>query len=80
MILHHLRRKPPGPSRRQTRCRISQRAMFPWSGRQVVFFLAMVFVCGMAFIYPAWRHWYSLLFPPLFVVVAALAFRYAARK
>jgi hypothetical protein len=54
--------------------------MFPWSGRQVVFFLAMVFVCGMAFIYPAWRHWYSLLFPPLFVVVAALAFRYAARK
>lgn len=54
--------------------------MFLWSGRQIAFVLVMIVVCGMALIYPAWRHWYNLFFLPLFVVVAVLGFRYATRK
>jgi hypothetical protein len=54
--------------------------MFLWSGRQVAFVLVMLAVCGLALLYPAARHWYDLLFPPLFLIVAALAFRYATRK
>jgi hypothetical protein len=48
--------------------------MFLWKGRQTVFFLVMVFVSAMSLIHPAWRHWYEMIFPPLFIVMAILAF------
>ena len=47
--------------------------MFFSKGRQAVFFLVMVFVCAMSLVYPSWRHWYEMIFPPFFIVMAILA-------
>jgi hypothetical protein len=54
--------------------------MFLWSGRQVVFLLVMFVVCAMALTHAAWRHWYHLIFPPLFALMAILALAYVLRK
>jgi len=54
--------------------------MFLWKARQAVFLLLMVFVCGMALTYPAWRRWYETIFPPVFIVMAVLALAYVRRK
>jgi hypothetical protein len=54
--------------------------MFLWTGRQVVFFLVMLSICAMALTHPAWAHWYHVIFPPLFIVGAVLAFAYVLRK
>ena len=47
--------------------------MFLWKGKQVVFFLVMLFVCGMSLTHPVWEHWYEIIFPPLFIFTAILA-------
>ena len=47
--------------------------MFFSKGRQAVFLLVMVFVCAMSLVYPSWRHWYEMIFPPFFIVMAILA-------
>lgn len=54
--------------------------MLLWKGSQVVFLLAMIVICAMALTHPAWRHWYDLIFPPLFiaatiVVLGCILFR-----
>jgi len=54
--------------------------MFLWKGKQLVFLLLMIFVCGMTFIHPVWRTWYERIFPPLFIVMAILALAHALRK
>jgi hypothetical protein len=54
--------------------------MFLWTGRQLVFFFVMLFICAMALTHPAWAHWYHLIFPPLFITVAILALVYVVRK
>jgi hypothetical protein len=54
--------------------------MFLWRGRQAVFFLVMLVVCAMALTHPLWRHWYEMIFPPMFVIMAILALDYAMRK
>jgi hypothetical protein len=33
----------------------------------------MVFVCAMSLVYASWRHWYEMIFPPFFIVMAILA-------
>jgi hypothetical protein len=53
--------------------------MFFWKRKQAVFFLVMLFVCAMSLTHPAWRHWYEMIFPPLFIVMAILAFLYIIR-
>jgi hypothetical protein len=47
--------------------------MFLWKGKQAVFFVVMLFVCAMSLIHPVWRHWYKMIFPPLFIVIAIWA-------
>jgi hypothetical protein len=42
-------------------------------GKQTVFFLLMLFMCAMSLMHPVWRHWYEMLFPPLFIAIAILA-------
>jgi hypothetical protein len=33
----------------------------------------MLFVYAMSLTHPVWRHWYGIIFPPLFIVIAILA-------
>jgi hypothetical protein len=47
--------------------------MFLWKRKQTVFFLLLLFVCAMSLTHPVWRHWYEMIFPPLFIVIAILA-------
>jgi len=47
--------------------------MFLWTGRQAVFLLVMLVVCAMALTHQVWRHWYGMIFPPLFIIMAILA-------
>jgi hypothetical protein len=47
--------------------------MFFWKRKQAVFLLVMLFVCATSLTHPAWRHWYKMIFPPLFIVMAILA-------
>jgi hypothetical protein len=54
--------------------------MFLWSGRQAIFLGLMIFVCAMTLAHSVWRHWYELIFPPLFAIMAVLALAYAMRK
>jgi hypothetical protein len=54
--------------------------MFLWSGRQVVFVLVMLFICAMALTHPVWHHWYRVIFPALFIIMAILALAYVVRK
>jgi hypothetical protein len=54
--------------------------MFLWTGRQAVFLLVMLVVCAMALTHPVWQHWYKMVFPPLCIIMAILAFDYVLRK
>jgi len=54
--------------------------MFLWTGRQAVFLLVMLVVCAMALTHQVWRHWYEMIFPPLFIIMAILALDYVMRK
>jgi len=54
--------------------------MFLWTWRQAAFLLLMIVVCAMALIYPAWRHWYEIIFPPLFLLMLIMAIGYVIRK
>jgi len=54
--------------------------MFFWTYRQAIFALVMLLVCMMALVYPAWRHWYEMIFPPLYILMAIVALDYVLRK
>jgi hypothetical protein len=54
--------------------------MFLWSGRQAVFLLMMLAVYAMVLIHPLWRHWYEMVVPPLYIIMAILALDYVMRK
>jgi len=50
--------------------------MLLWKGSQVVSLLAMIVICAMALTHPAWRHWYDLIFPPLFITMTIVVLGY----
>jgi hypothetical protein len=61
-------------------CTFNYARLYIWTSRQAVFLLVMLVVCAMALTHPVWRHWYEMIFLPLFIIMAILALDYVMRK